>query len=485
MSASRKLAPYLKILVVFGIVALTVNRYAQTGVNADFAINSVMSLQNITLFYWGQNRLANALPLMAGFIRNPAANFYATLYLSSAVHFTLVFLAAHLSVRLVAGRDRDPFADLYVFLLICLAQLIVQRHQEFIFIAGHIEYPLSAALLLLAFLGAISDGLRPLYFWPLMLSCIVIATGVNFSVVLAALALASGHLLVERRFSIRISALLIVSVLATFGWLEISRMVGGATYSRFDIHNIPLAVKRVTVDLLRTFDMWRYLLVLAVMIAATFILSRFAHGRVIPNKTRIVYVSVLLFLFCVFWLVLFAAHDWIRINDYSYRYFTYVIYALFFYIAIAASILVCKAGETLRAGIGGSAAVALTVILWSPFVALHDYRLFREVEAHNPDHYGLYAGNYWQVWPAVLRSMIAGHRSFGLAGRGEGNRAAVQAFVDAQLSENGSATLLCIDESPDYCLKQVSQILDGVTHRDVLQIGTSTHEITLKAETGP
>lgn len=45
----------LVLLVLFS--CLTVNKYSPEFLHADVIINSVMSLQNITLFYWGQNRL--------------------------------------------------------------------------------------------------------------------------------------------------------------------------------------------------------------------------------------------------------------------------------------------------------------------------------------------------------------------------------------------------------------------------------------------
>ncbi len=42
--------------------------------NADGLLETIMSLQRLTLFYWGQSRFANILPLLASPIRNPVLN---------------------------------------------------------------------------------------------------------------------------------------------------------------------------------------------------------------------------------------------------------------------------------------------------------------------------------------------------------------------------------------------------------------------------
>lgn len=477
----QMLTPGMIIASLLVVTALTVNRFAPTDINADLAINSVMSLQNITLFYWGQNRLANALPLLAGAFTNPAANFYAVLYFSTAAHFLLIFVAAHLSNRLVTGRTGGPTSDLCVFLVVCVAQFVVQRNQEFVVIAGHIEYALSAALILLAFLLAISDRVPGWIFAPLMLVCVVVATGVNFSVVLAALALTIGYLLVERKVNRRILALMILSVVSAIVWFAMSLGVGGSSYTVLRLHNIPVGVWNVVIDFLRAFDMWRYLAILAVFAVAIFAANQLAGSRDVPNKRRLRYIFILSLLFSIFWLLLFSANRWVEYNAYSYRYFTYIIYVLFFYISCLASILLYKAGKWTVISLGTAAAMALTLFLWAPIIPLRDFRLFQEVRSHSEDHYALYAGNYWQVWPAVLRSLIAGHQSFGLAYRGEANTADARAFVTQRLDEEGSVRLLCIDDATEDCLKQAFGILEGVTSGDVRKLSSSTQEIDLRA----
>ncbi|MCR9135241.1 MAG: hypothetical protein NXI27_04550 [Alphaproteobacteria bacterium] len=149
--------------------------------------------------------------------------------------------------------------------------------------------------------------------------------------------------------------------------------------------------------------------------------------------------------------------------------------------ACLASIVIYQSGKWTGISRGTGAAIALISFLWSPVVPLRDYRLFQEARSHSEDHYALYAGQYWQVWPAVLRSLIAGHQSFGLAGRGEANKANVRAFVAQQLDEKGTVRMLCIEESPEQCALQAFGILVGVAFGEVREISSSSHEIDLKA----
>ncbi|MCR9135240.1 MAG: hypothetical protein NXI27_04545 [Alphaproteobacteria bacterium] len=176
----------------------------------------------------------------------------------------------------------------------------MQRHEDFVFIAGHIEYPLSAALLLLAFLLAISDRAPWWAFAPLSLFCIVVATGVNFSVVLAALALTIGYMLVERKFNQRILLLMVVSIVSAIAWFALSFNIGGSSYTVLRLYNIPVGVWNVVVDFLKSFDMWRYLAILAVFAVAIVLTNQMDRSRQVSNKRRLIYVFILSLLFSIF-----------------------------------------------------------------------------------------------------------------------------------------------------------------------------------------
>jgi len=70
---------------------LSVNYYVPEYLNADVILNSIMSLQNVTLFYWGQNRLINIIPFLLQIVNNPTINLATHLLLFSYVYFWLIW----------------------------------------------------------------------------------------------------------------------------------------------------------------------------------------------------------------------------------------------------------------------------------------------------------------------------------------------------------------------------------------------------------
>ena len=58
------------------ISTLTVLRYSAHHLNADTIMQSIQSVQNVDLFFWGQNRFASAIPLLASPFANPEVNLF-------------------------------------------------------------------------------------------------------------------------------------------------------------------------------------------------------------------------------------------------------------------------------------------------------------------------------------------------------------------------------------------------------------------------
>ena len=95
-------------LVWLGLIThVTVSGLAPAFLNADVILNSVMSLQNITPFYWGQNRLLNVVPLLAWPLRDPALNLLAILYLNTGLYYLVLWIFARGAVTLTAVRAQS------------------------------------------------------------------------------------------------------------------------------------------------------------------------------------------------------------------------------------------------------------------------------------------------------------------------------------------------------------------------------------------
>ena len=107
--ALRRLAVVLDVLdgwshllmaVLFGVGVLVVLSTQPIGQNADGLIQTLFSIQRLTLFYWGQDRFANLLPLLAMPVQDPHLNALAQLALRVALG-----LLAPLFFCLLAARD--------------------------------------------------------------------------------------------------------------------------------------------------------------------------------------------------------------------------------------------------------------------------------------------------------------------------------------------------------------------------------------------
>ena len=112
-------------LLLLALAALSVNRLAPAHLNADVLLQSVMSLQRVTLFYWGQNRLMNFLPLLLQGIRDPQLNLYALLGLAALAHHAWLLALAH-GMRELAGAGQRV-SLLALFLLLTALSLGVLR----------------------------------------------------------------------------------------------------------------------------------------------------------------------------------------------------------------------------------------------------------------------------------------------------------------------------------------------------------------------
>ena len=132
------------------ISVLTVTKVAPHNINADTLLQSIMSLQKLTLYYWGQNRLLNILPLAVSLIKNPTLNLAAVMVLISISFYGLLYLVSRSAAILMAAKNIDA-VSLKVFLIISSTFVFVFTQSAVSAIAiWHIEYSFPALLLVFA-----------------------------------------------------------------------------------------------------------------------------------------------------------------------------------------------------------------------------------------------------------------------------------------------------------------------------------------------
>jgi hypothetical protein len=458
---------------------LTVNRYSPEYLNADVIINSVMSLQKVTLFYWGQNRLLNVLPFIGRLFREVVLNLYFLLIFTTLCHYLLLLLFIKVVLDVSENVDGN-FVLLKGFTLLSLLFLVVLKGQSIFSIAiAHIEYPLPVLLVGVPFLYA-TEKRFSFYLWLALSSfCIFLATGLNHSIILLTLALVSAYLMYTKILNYRVILLGIVSLVAVIVWSFISSCYGSVPYSEFSVHQLHTGIISVISSLSDAFILLYFALVLIVFLSCEILdivlnLHRISQPLRLPE-----FALKTTGFFCLSWLIFFCSNKWVAMNQYNYRYFTFLIYGIIIYFTFHTLKILNIIGMRLSWIVTGLSFLFLLVTLWSGFVPLGNYSVFRAVESLVPDHYQLYAGDYWLVWPAVFRDMMTGKPSFGLSYRGDGNREGAKAFVKLQLSERGSFSVICLNDKIDNCKNQISEVLGPFPIKEVVYQRDGINELIL------
>jgi hypothetical protein len=173
------------------------------------------------------------------------------------------------------------------------------------------------------------------------------------------------------------------------------------------------------------------------------------------------YITNATIIFSIGWLFLFSSSRWVEINQFSWRYFSYVFFALIFLFTVHLSHFINKlnAKKSLALTSVGAIATILFLILPVPKLNFNDYGVFQRVNALTEPGGHLYSGDYWVVWPSVLRDMMNGFEAYGLTYRGEANKEAAREYVLRKIRKNGHATVYCLNETDQNCTSQINSVV--------------------------
>lgn len=81
-----------------------------------------------------------------------------------------------------------------------------------------------------------------------------------------------------------------------------------------------------------------------------------------------------------------------------------------------------------------------------PKINFNEYKVFQRVNYLVEPGGHLYSGDYWVVWPSVLRDMMNGYEAYGLTYRGEANAKSARDFVLDQINARGYSQIYCLNE---------------------------------------
>lgn len=445
------------------VVIVTVVKYSPEYTTADTIMHSIMSIQRLTFYYWGQNRLANVLSAIVSPISNPELNLLAVLFISSASIYYLIWLIAKTICR-IHDRDDSSCAPL-IFIVLSLMFIAVLRPFTVSEIAlGHIEYSMSAALLVSAYYNYYTAKVS-VFSYSCVAFMLAASLGLNPSNLLLGLHLSASIALYNRNISIKDAAIVSIVVMHFLIWHALSKSFGTThyDYSIFNIRYINEGVGEAANNIISALDLpvlflWGSIisLIFAILFSSL-------------KKASIIGCSVLLYsafcasVFIFLWMLLFSCSEWVRNSHYSWRYYTYVFFSVLFITGCFIFLLFNSFSIKLRLI---SAAVMLfpgVIYTNTNYIPVMKYNVFSLANSISSSDGGLYAGDYFLVWPSVYRDLINQRESYGLSFRAESNGDAVRDYYRKKLESDDFVEIKCLNDTFENCRNQINSIL-GVNY---------------------
>ena len=466
----------ISLIWIIAISLITVFGYAPEHLNADILMNSVMSVQHLTLFYWGQNRLLNVLPFLVSFIPDPATNLYSVLIVSSIVYNASIFAVSKSIVRVFGGPASD--AALHFVLLSSFSVLVFKRDFLAEMAIGHIEYSLAFLL--------VSSAIYIEWFsnkdlWirrALSLILIFVAMGVNPSVLALNMIFLLLVFLHNRKVESHAVAVIAFSICSLVAWSLIAKSFGPIEdYGKFN----PMMISEgLGIVMGRFISAIRWVVVFVLLCSwlvwrLRILITEGSLKRRNLGLEEFIVFGALLFFFI--WVLLFSANKWVSINQFMLRYFIFAVYACLVVAGIGIMAFLRRESVLIRYTVVCLFAISAVAVAYRKPVGLLEYGMFKNLERFGVESKGLYAGDYWVVWPAVYKELIMGKVAYGLAYRAEGNRNRVNEYVKNEISRTGSFRVCCLNDTPEACAEQVRNTIGPVSIKSIEYKRDSVTEI--------
>jgi len=341
------------------ISVLTVLKIAPDNLNADILINSVMSLQKLTLYYWGQNRILNVLPLTVAWIKNPALNLAAVLVVTSMCFYGLLYLISRFA-SFMTRTENEKETTLTVFIIISSVFLFVfNAHFISEITIWHIEYSLPALLLIFSFFKLLCRK-KSTNDWREFIApviAIILAIGINPSIVIPAVLTPMATAIYRKSINLTEALLIIVSGFAFLIWHLVASAYNDASlYNGFSLDILYSGLPKVIDGFLHSVNLLMLLVLFVIILIGKVVLFGLKDEQKygFHENPVFLYATHMAILFSIGWLFLFSGNRWVETNQFSVRYFIYIFFALIFIFALHTSlILKCFSAkkQTILAGL--------------------------------------------------------------------------------------------------------------------------------------
>ena len=453
----KRYVPGAKNFVLVVVLSfLTINSLAPRLLNADTFLFPIMSIQHVTPFIWGQDRLVNLIPWIISKVESPTWNLFFHLFVFSASYFVLLALLSSIWVKR-NGSLKNNYIPL--FLTMSTVSLIVLQDKTLhSFVVEGQPYASSFVLLLIGFFTT-TRGTR---FIILGLLVSLVSLLLNPSGILVAFLVALIHFIHTRE--LKTGAIYITLASASFGLsFLISKLYGYDTgltsYNSFDFSNLQsniiLASQNILAGIKYPKPILTLLLLSLIILSFGIGASRFKFRVTSSDLTSIGLAT----LFSATWVVVFACNKWVLLNGSHFRYF-FPVYLLIIFIF---SVVLYENAKSYNPNYLGVLALLLFIVLAArPLADPRTYSLKQStkniVQYMQRNEIDFVAGWYWDAWPVVYEDMKLNKSVIGFSYRAVGN---VENARNEILSEPRGGELIrvvCVNSSVEACTQDVNSI---------------------------
>jgi len=425
LRARRFIQKYsLSALAVAALTVVSMSWYLRY-TNADAVMGSLISTQRMTLFFWGQDRLASVLPALAFPIRDPLFNFSAQMAMQGLAFFTLVGLFVRFHLR-ETGRNHAGTAAAATLVAGLLTTLILTTEANYWFMFEQV-YALAMLLCLLGLDSSMSDhrGRQVAAVGLIIVSIMMIP---SMALLAPAAWLLGQPETRRRRFCITIGVIALAFAINKIATIVSPNASGQSDlYTDFSVTRLRRGVG-VVYDNVRGIVDDKVFILVVMQAAVVLVVRRSALSRDLQRA------FVFAPLFAVGWLVLFTANGWVEANGFHPRYHFPVFAVVILFVAGGVAELMSLIAEyrfssasakTRRQSVVGVAAACIAILSLGTARLLTDDGVpvlaygFEEVNATRHLDVDFVTGSYWQVWPIIAVARSEDLDMYGIALRSE------------------------------------------------------------------
>ncbi len=468
----RLVIPVLIGVAVVVLSVFTVLRYTVDFLQADGVQQSVMSIQSVDLFFWGQNRFAAFVSLLASPIADPSTNLFVCLLINALSFHTLLLVLSWMGVRVLTGTRSAAATGITFLLIAATAHTVLMPGRLHIMALESQPYSMSWALTLGAFM---LWKRRQWWAFALAAGMAWAAVGLNPTTVLGAAFLAVIELVRRRQwwrwilFGVLWAAWLVV-------WQWLSARYGGRStpgpeptlpYYTFSLGQFAANTTTSARTILESFHGVR--LVVLVVVACLALVALDADRRATLLR-RFALATV----FVVGYWTLFTGNAYVALNGYHFRYFYPVL--MFVIVCVAAPLAAVLVGwpatlalperwatrlapraSALRAASTGVAVLATVAAVAGPLRSPDTAPVLTETRAtarYAIDHgIRFIGGYYWDMWPTLWEGLKSGRDALFVTGLKSGGDPAGyrDAFREELAKGPGHPRAMCVNQPVFEC----------------------------------